>query len=162
MNTKQTLGNYHKQARVLPPSMFMAQEPHIPSRHDLLNVSVGSISFLILISASSIIGPHLKFKWKQWRIWFTQCGAPRFGEFNRSTHVVWVRTRASACVCIRDKTDHKWFLPVEVHLISLHARFVSRLIWVLEKSFVTGKTFFEHWTLRTLGNSNRKTLHTHL
>ena len=38
--------------------MFMAQDPQMPSRHDLRNVSVGSISFLILMSASSTIGPQ--------------------------------------------------------------------------------------------------------
>lgn len=32
--------------------MFMAQEPQIPSLQDLLKVSVGSTSFLILINAS--------------------------------------------------------------------------------------------------------------
>ena len=32
---------------------------YIPSLHDLLNVRVGSISFLILIRASSTIGPHV-------------------------------------------------------------------------------------------------------
>ena len=32
---------------------------YIPSLQDLLNVSVGSISFLILIKASSTIGPHV-------------------------------------------------------------------------------------------------------
>ena len=32
---------------------------YIPSLQDLLNVSVGSISFLILIRASSTIGPHV-------------------------------------------------------------------------------------------------------
>ncbi len=37
--------------------MFIAQDPHIPSLHDRLNVNVGSISFLILINASSTIGP---------------------------------------------------------------------------------------------------------
>lgn len=41
------------------PPIFMAQEPQIPSRQDLLKVSVGSMSFFILISASSTIGPHL-------------------------------------------------------------------------------------------------------
>lgn len=43
----------HRQARVLTPSMFMAHEPQIPSRHDRRKVSVGSTSFLILMSASS-------------------------------------------------------------------------------------------------------------
>ena len=47
------------QARVLTPPMFMAQDPQMPSRHERLNVRVGSISFLILIKASKIIGPHL-------------------------------------------------------------------------------------------------------
>ena len=51
------LGNVHKQARVLTPSMFMAQLPQIPSRQLRRKVRVGSTSFLILISASSIIGP---------------------------------------------------------------------------------------------------------
>jgi hypothetical protein len=35
----------------------MAQEPQIPSLQDRRNVRVGSISFLILISASKTIGP---------------------------------------------------------------------------------------------------------
>ena len=39
--------------------IFMAQEPQIPSLQDLLNVKDGSISFLILIRASSTIGPQL-------------------------------------------------------------------------------------------------------
>ena len=47
------------QASVLVPSMFIAHEPQMPSRHERRNVSVGSISFLILISASRTIGPHL-------------------------------------------------------------------------------------------------------
>ena len=47
------------QARVLIPSMFMAQEPQIPSRQDRRKVRVGSISFLILISASRTIGPQV-------------------------------------------------------------------------------------------------------
>lgn len=34
--------------------MFMAHDPQIPSLHDLLKVSVGSTSFLILINASRI------------------------------------------------------------------------------------------------------------
>jgi hypothetical protein len=49
----------HKQARVLTPSMFIAQLPQIPSRQLLRKVRVGSISFLIRMSASSIIGPVL-------------------------------------------------------------------------------------------------------
>lgn len=49
----------HKQARVLTPSMFMAQEPQIPSRQDLRKVRVGSSSFFIRMSASSIMGPVL-------------------------------------------------------------------------------------------------------
>lgn len=49
----------HKQASVFTPSMFMAQLPQIPSLQDLRKVKVGSISFLILIRASNIIGPVL-------------------------------------------------------------------------------------------------------
>jgi len=44
---------------VFTPSMFIAQLPQIPSRQLRRNVSVGSTSFLILISASSIMGPVL-------------------------------------------------------------------------------------------------------
>lgn len=51
--------NIHKQARVLTPSMFIAQLPQIPSLQLLRKVRVGSISFLMRISASSIIGPVL-------------------------------------------------------------------------------------------------------
>lgn len=40
--------------------MFIAQEPQIPSRQERRNVSVGSTSFFILISASKIMGPHLE------------------------------------------------------------------------------------------------------
>jgi hypothetical protein len=47
------------QARPLRPSMFIEHDPQIPSRHERRKVSVGSISFLILISASRTIGPHL-------------------------------------------------------------------------------------------------------
>ena len=46
------------QASVLTPSMFIAQEPQMPSRQERRKVSVGSISFLILISASRTIGPQ--------------------------------------------------------------------------------------------------------
>src|SRR3546814_17694338 len=46
------------QARPFFPSMFIEQEPQIPSRQDLRKVTVLSTSFLILISASSPIGPH--------------------------------------------------------------------------------------------------------
>ncbi len=47
-----------RQASVLPPSMFIAHEPQMPSRQERRKVSVGSISFLILISASRTIGPQ--------------------------------------------------------------------------------------------------------
>jgi hypothetical protein len=47
------------QASVLIPSMFIAQDPQIPSRQERRKVSVGSISFLILISASRTIGPQV-------------------------------------------------------------------------------------------------------
>jgi hypothetical protein len=47
-----------RQARVLTPSMFIAHDPQIPSRHERRKVRVGSISFLILMRASSIMGPH--------------------------------------------------------------------------------------------------------
>ena len=58
--TLQTIDhNYAKHANVFVPSMFIAQEPQIPSRHDLRNVRPGSCSFFILINASSIIGPQL-------------------------------------------------------------------------------------------------------
>ena len=53
------LKNYLMQARVLTPPIFIAQDPQIPSRQDLLKVSVGSISFLILIRASKTIGPQV-------------------------------------------------------------------------------------------------------
>ena len=46
-------------ANVFVPSIFMAQEPQIPSRHERLNVKDGSISLLIFITASSTIGPQL-------------------------------------------------------------------------------------------------------
>jgi len=40
------------------PLIIIEHEPQMPSRHERRKVSVGSISFLILISASRIIGPH--------------------------------------------------------------------------------------------------------
>ena len=40
------------QASPFLPSMFMAQEPQMPSRQERRKLKVGSISFLILISAS--------------------------------------------------------------------------------------------------------------
>lgn len=48
------------QAKVLIPPMFIAHEPQMPSRQERRNVSVGSTSFFILISASNTMGPHLK------------------------------------------------------------------------------------------------------
>ena len=45
-------------AKVLAPSIFMAQLPQIPSLQDLLKVTVESISFLIFIKTSKTIGPH--------------------------------------------------------------------------------------------------------
>jgi hypothetical protein len=48
------------QARVLTPPMFIEHEPQMPSRQERRNVSVGSTSFFILISASSTMGPHLQ------------------------------------------------------------------------------------------------------
>ena len=47
------------QASVLVPSMFIAHEPQMPSRHERRKVSVASVSFLILISASRTIGPQV-------------------------------------------------------------------------------------------------------
>ncbi len=47
------------QARVFVPSMFMAHDPQIPSRQERRKVRVESISFLILMSASSTIGPQV-------------------------------------------------------------------------------------------------------
>lgn len=47
-------------ASVFIPPIFIAQDPQIPSRQERRNVNVGSTSFLILISASSTIGPQLE------------------------------------------------------------------------------------------------------
>ena len=47
-----------RHASVLAPSMVMAHDPQMPSRQDRRNVSVGSISFLILMRASRTIGPQ--------------------------------------------------------------------------------------------------------
>ncbi|KAE8706684.1 TPX2 family protein, putative isoform 3 [Hibiscus syriacus] len=47
-----------RQANPLQPLMFVAQEQQIPSRQEQRKVSVGSISFLILIRALSTMGPH--------------------------------------------------------------------------------------------------------
>ena len=44
-----------RHARVLTPSIFIAQDPQIPSRHDRRKVKVESDSFLILINASSTL-----------------------------------------------------------------------------------------------------------
>ena len=48
-----------KQARPFSPLMFMAQEPQIPSRQDLLKASVVSCSFFILNRASRTMVPQL-------------------------------------------------------------------------------------------------------
>ena len=50
---------YLMQARVLTPPIFIAHDPQMPSLQDLLNVTVESISFLILMSASRTMGPHV-------------------------------------------------------------------------------------------------------
>lgn len=47
-------------ANVFVPPIFIAQDPQMPSRQERRNVNVGSISFLILINASSTIGPQLE------------------------------------------------------------------------------------------------------
>ena len=54
MSLDEFLSILHRHASVFWPLMFMAQEPQIPSRHDRRKVRVGSISFLILMSASRI------------------------------------------------------------------------------------------------------------
>ena len=46
------------QANQFVPSMFIEHEPQMPSRQERRKVSVESISFLILISASRTIGPQ--------------------------------------------------------------------------------------------------------
>lgn len=56
---KRVYVDVHRQANVFTPSMFMAQLPQMPSLQLLRNVSVGSTSFFILISASNTIGPVL-------------------------------------------------------------------------------------------------------
>jgi hypothetical protein len=48
-----------RQASVLVPSIFMEHDPQMPSRQERRKVSVGSISFLILIKASRTIGPQV-------------------------------------------------------------------------------------------------------
>ena len=62
---------YHKHANVFVPLMFMAHEPQMPSRHERLNVNVGSTSFLILMSASNTIIPVL-VKNDYLNFWFNQ------------------------------------------------------------------------------------------
>ncbi len=46
------------QARVLRPPIFMAQEPHTPSRQERRNARVESMVFLMWMMTSSTIGPH--------------------------------------------------------------------------------------------------------
>ena len=62
------IGAYQIQAKVFTPPIFMAHDPQIPSRHERLKVNVGSSSFLILIKASSTIGPQLDRKRKKLEI----------------------------------------------------------------------------------------------
>ncbi len=52
-----------RQARPLVPSMFMAQEPQMPSRQERRRLSVWSCSSLIFSSTSSIMGPQLRGRW---------------------------------------------------------------------------------------------------
>src|SRR5438309_1065346 len=47
------------QASVLVPSIFIEHDPQMPSPQERRKVSVGSMAFLIQISASSTIGPQL-------------------------------------------------------------------------------------------------------
>lgn len=68
------------QANVLTPPIFMEQDPQIPSRHDLLKVREGSISFLILSRASSIMGPQLEAS-----IYFSQCSMAK----NQAIHMIY-------------------------------------------------------------------------
>jgi len=46
------------QASVLVPSMFIEQEPQMPSRQERRKVSVASTLFLIQMSASRTMGPQ--------------------------------------------------------------------------------------------------------
>ena len=46
------------QASLLVPSIFIAQEPQMPSRQERRRVSVGSTVFLIHNNPSRIIGPQ--------------------------------------------------------------------------------------------------------
>ena len=47
------------QASPFLPSMFIAQEPQMPSRQERRKLKVESTSFLILMSASRTMGPQL-------------------------------------------------------------------------------------------------------
>ena len=47
-----------RQASALTPSMFIAQEPQMPSRQERRKVSVASTLDLIQVSPSRIIGPQ--------------------------------------------------------------------------------------------------------
>lgn len=51
--------NIHRHAKVLTPSIFIAQLPQMPSRQLRLKVKDASTSFLIRMRASNIIGPVL-------------------------------------------------------------------------------------------------------
>lgn len=57
---QKTVIKYLIHANVFMPPMFIAHEPQMPSRQERRKVKVGSISFLILISASKTIGPQLE------------------------------------------------------------------------------------------------------
>lgn len=50
---------YVIQAKQFCPSIFMAHEPQIPSRHDRLNDRVASSVFFIVNSASKYIWPYI-------------------------------------------------------------------------------------------------------
>ena len=82
--------------------MFMAHDPQIPSRQDRLKVTVGSISFLILIKASSTCS----------RADFVSL-LPLFSSYKLSK-----------------RTDHGSTL-VEVNIIGLQFRFLGWFVWVL-------------------------------
>lgn len=120
--------SYLIHASVFVPPIFIAQDPQIPSRQERRNVNVGSISFLILIKASSTIGPHLK----------KICQVPE-----RNIKKIWEKYLTH--LMERD-------LRIHINFIFLHIWFLIRFVWIPTvnwEGLVLGSSILNHRGVQT-------------
>lgn len=132
----------HKQANVLTPSMFIAQLPQMPSRQERRKVSVGSISFLILICMVFTISilslstmwwsrttPKLALDVRRIREENSGRGGVGHGSGRFQTE------RSNQFGEEDDGTyqgiQHHWSTLREINLVRLECRFLGGCVWIL-------------------------------